>query len=79
MFAADRWPEVEYDVTNEDTGTTERKSFVWDTYGEALKDIARAGFDLGEAQMMPEQQVRAAPQFVQPGVRSDDEHDRDGA
>jgi len=72
----DRWPEVEYDVTNEDTGTTERKSFVWDTYGEALKDIARAGFDLGEAQMMPEQQVRASHQLnralVQEYVRSEE-------
>lgn len=71
----ERWPEVEYDREHED-GSKTRERFVWDSYGDALKDIARAGFDLGEANVLPPQNVRASHQLnralVQEYMRSDE-------
>lgn len=57
-----RKPEVEFEHTNED-GTKEQKSYSWDGYGDALRDVARAGFDFSDPQLLGQDKVKASRQI----------------
>lgn len=52
----ERRPDVEYDHVRED-GTKERRSYEWEGFGDALRDIARAAFSIDEPTMLPEGQI----------------------
>lgn len=66
--ALGRKPEVEYDRENED-GTKERKSYEWDGFGDALRDVARAGYSFDDPELRPQQQILPSRQLNRELVR----------
>jgi uncharacterized protein with von Willebrand factor type A (vWA) domain len=60
--AAKRKPEIDYEVKHED-GTAEQKRFTWDGYGDALKDVARAGFSFDDPQLQSPENVLGSRQI----------------
>lgn len=60
--ALKRKPEIEWEHENED-GTKEQKSYSWDGYGDAIKDVARAGFGFDDPKLRPAEQILASRQL----------------
>jgi uncharacterized protein with von Willebrand factor type A (vWA) domain len=60
--AINRKPEIEYEVEGED-GTKEQRSFVWDGYGDALKDVAKANFSFSDPQLQSPENILASRQL----------------
>lgn len=55
--AANRRPEITYERRDDD-GNTVSETHEWDTYGEAVRDYARASFTWDEPEILPRDRVR---------------------
>jgi uncharacterized protein with von Willebrand factor type A (vWA) domain len=55
-------PTVEYEVTKDD-GTTEKREFEWTTFPEAVRDVARAGYQFDEPEVADAGKVRPSYQL----------------
>lgn len=59
---ADHTPTVEWERENED-GSKTTEQYSWDTFGEAVRDVARAAYGWKEPEVLPREQVRPSHQF----------------
>lgn len=61
--AVNDMPKIEYAVENEDGTPGDPQEFVWETFGESVRDIARAGFGYDEPQLAPRDAIKPSHQF----------------
>lgn len=56
-------PEIEYSVPNEDGSPGDPQKFTWDTFDEAIRDVARGAFGWDEPALRDRNEVRPSHQF----------------